>query len=116
MRHIHFDGDITQWKAYHNVKIGVVSVGATICDQIRLYGEGGTSIVIMDNNFSAKQMTFGGYGVFGFEFFMTKIDKAFLSYYIELGGIGSGAVAEKINTKPIISNGFLITTGLRIYL
>ena len=111
-----FDGDITTWKGYHNVKVGVLSVGTIICDQIRLYGEGGATIVIVDKNLSAQQTTIGGYGLFGFEFFMDKIEKAPLSYYIELGGIGTGAVAEKINTKPILSNGFLITTGFRIYL
>ena len=114
--HEYYNGDVTIWQPYHNVKIGVLSVGTTICDQIKLYGEGGTSIIVLDKKLSDSPVTIGGYGVFGFEFFMDKIDQAGMSYYIELGGIGTGAVAEKIATKPILSNGFMITTGLRIYL
>jgi hypothetical protein len=39
-----------------------------------------------------------------------------VSYFIELGGIGVGANADKVPGKPIYSNGFLISVGVRGYI
>jgi hypothetical protein len=38
-----------------------------------------------------------------------------VSYLIELGGIGTGARADHLPTKPLLANGFLITVGMRFY-
>ena len=38
------------------------------------------------------------------------------SYFIEIGGIGTGATADKVANKPIYSNGLMLSTGFRIYL
>ncbi|HEY5825345.1 MAG TPA: hypothetical protein VIT44_13315, partial [Cyclobacteriaceae bacterium] len=64
------------------------------------------------DKFSSEQFVFGGYGLFGFEFFMHSSS----NYFIELGGIGTGARADKIASQPIYSNGFLISTGFRLNL
>jgi hypothetical protein len=39
-----------------------------------------------------------------------------VSYFIELGGVGTGANADKVTGNPIYSNGFLISVGFRGYI
>jgi hypothetical protein len=39
-----------------------------------------------------------------------------MSYFAELGAVGIGARAEKLSSQPLYSNGFSISTGLRVYL
>lgn len=101
----------TEWTPYVNFSLGVVSVGGEVGGFMRLYGEGGVLILLPADEFSSESMEFGGYGLFGFEFFMNK--KA--NYYIEIGGVGTGAKADKIVTKPIYSNGLLISAGFRFH-
>ncbi len=98
------------WSPYTNFTLGVVGVGGTISDWARLYGEGGVLFILPNSAFSSSSVDVGGYGLFGFEFFMNP----HVNYYIELGGVGSGAKADKIALNPIYSNGFLIQTGFRI--
>lgn len=100
------------WTGYTNVSLGIVSVGGTINDNIRLYGEGGIIGILPNSEFSSEDFELGGYGLFGFEFFMQK----HFSYYIELGGVGSGARADKIFTDPFYSNGFVTQVGFRYQL
>jgi hypothetical protein len=105
------DGEIT-WTPYANVSLGLIGVGGYVTENIRLYGEGGVIGLIPNNDFSSKELIIGGYGLFGFEFFMQKG----FNYFIEIGGVGTGATAEKVATKPIYSNGLSISTGFRAYL
>ena len=35
------------------------------------------------------------------------------NYYLEVGGVGKGAVADKAFGEPIYSNGLLINVGFR---
>ena len=100
------------WGGYHNIRIGLVGGNFILNKSIRLYGEGGATFLIGNSNFTSKSMAVGGYGLFGFEFY---ISKGF-SYFIELGGIGTGATADKLPSKPIYSNGFLSSVGFRINL
>jgi hypothetical protein len=59
-------------------------------------------------------IVFGGYGHFGFEFFMPKASGPLSSaYFIELGTNGIGA---KTNSGQSYLNGFAVSTGLRVYL
>ena len=68
--------------------------------------------LIPSNEFSSNQFEYGGYGLFGFEFFMNKC----CNYFIEIGGVGTGATANKIVLQPIYSNGLLISSGFRMQL
>lgn len=105
------DENITVWSPYSNVSLGVVGVGGEIAHMIRLYGEGGMVLLFPSKNVSGKTIVSGGYGLFGFEFLVgTKVN-----YHIEIGGIGTGAVADKVAGKPVYSNGMLINTGFRVY-
>ncbi|MBC8485793.1 MAG: hypothetical protein H8D45_07100, partial [Bacteroidetes bacterium] len=77
---------------------------------IRLYGEGGIISLFPSDEFSSEEFVFGGYGLFGFEFYMNSRS----NYFIEIGGVGTGATADNITNEPIYSNGLLISTGFRI--
>jgi hypothetical protein len=102
----------TVWTPYGNLSLGLVGVGGMVGESIRLYGEGGALCLLPSTQFSKEAVVPGGYGLFGFEFFMTRN----ANYYIEIGGAGSGAVADKIPGRPIYSNGLLINVGFRITL
>jgi hypothetical protein len=102
----------TTWTPYSNVSLGLIGIGGKVGEYIRLYGEGGLIGIKPSSDFSTKNFVFGGYGLFGFEFFMNNSS----NYFIEIGGVGTDAKADKIVTKPIYSNGLLISAGFRIHL
>lgn len=108
----HFKNIETTWTPYSNFQLGIVGVGGTINNSIRLYGEGGIIGILPDSDFSSSDSEFGGYGLFGFEFFFQEAH----NYFIELGGVGTGAKADKVITQPIYSNGFIINVGYRYVL
>jgi len=83
-----------------------------IADAIQLYGEGGIIGLFPSDEFSSKTFEFGGYGLFGFEFYMN----ARSNYFIEIGAVGTGAKADKVVNNPVYSNGLTISSGFRIHL
>lgn len=100
------------WTPYQNAQIGIRGKTDIVDSKIFIYGEGGVIGLLPNKIFSEKEFLLGGYGLFGFEFGMSH--NSF--YFIEMGGTGTGAVAEKVEYKPIYSNGFLINVGFRIYI
>ena len=108
----HVKDNETVWSPYSSISFGVVGVGGYVGNSIRLYGEGGIIGLFPSTEFTNESFVFGGYGLFGFEFFMSKN----INYYIELGGVGTGAKADKLPANPIYSNGFLISVGFRFHL
>ncbi|MEQ8909889.1 MAG: hypothetical protein RIC95_11890 [Vicingaceae bacterium] len=98
------------WTPYQNLSLGFFGHRAMIHEKIGLYGEGGILGIFPNDDFSKEDFVIGGYGLFGFEFYF--VDQ--FSYFIEAGGVGSGAKADKLPTEPIYSNGFLINVGFRI--
>lgn len=111
LNHLDKNGKYT-WTGYHMVRIGAAGINVALTNSIKLYGEGGVSLLLANNMITSKPTSIGGYGLFGFEF----LTKRHISYFIELGGIGSGATADKVTASPIYSNGFLASTGLRVNL
>lgn len=105
-----FNGTETIWTTYQNLQLGFRGRSLMVSDNIFVYGEGGILTVLPNRDFSSQSSVLGGYGLFGFEF---KLIPAF-AYFIELGGVGTGAVADRTAGKPIYSNGFLTNVGLRI--
>jgi hypothetical protein len=108
----HLENIETTWTPYSNFQLGIVGVGGKINNSIRLYGEGGVIAILPDSDFSSNDSEFGGYGLFGFEFFFQEAH----NYFIELGGVGTGARADKVLTEPIYSNGFIVNVGYRYIL
>lgn len=96
-------------------RLGLVGIGGKPVSFIRLYGEGGMMVVVPGSKLSSDGPSVGGYGLFGFEFFMSQQAQEMVSYYIELGGSGGGANADKLDGNPILHNGFTIGTGFRFY-
>ena len=105
----HIENNETTWTPYSNLSIGVLGISGKVGEHIRLYGEGGIIGLFPSEEFSSENFELGGYGLFGFEFFMSQND----NYFIEIGGMGSGAAADNIPGSPIYSNGLLISVGYR---
>lgn len=108
----HIDNNETTWSPYSNIQLGFRGRHQIIENKLFVYGEGGTVLILPNSAFSTKQKLFGGYGLFGFEFSYSNR----LGYFIELGGMGTGAKADKIQSQPIFSNGFTASTGFRFRL
>jgi hypothetical protein len=100
------------WTPYTNLTLGLIGVGGYVSENIRLYGEGGVIGIFPSEDFSTQNLAIGGYGLFGFEFFMANST----NYFIEIGSVGKGDTADKLPGKPIYSNGLTVSTGFRIFL
>lgn len=101
------------WSPYGLYQLGVKS-NSFIASKINLYGEGGFVTIHENQVFSTNTLSFGGYGLFGFEFYFTEGSGRNACYFIELGGNGVNGIAEKLAGKPIYANGFLISVGFRL--
>lgn len=99
------------WKTYWACKLGVVGGSFMSSANIRLYGEGGMLCVFPPAGNGTQEILFGGYGHFGFEFFIG--DSAWIPvYFMELG---AGGVRPSIGGTggERFMNGFSATVGLR---
>ena len=105
----HVKDESVTWSPYFNVSAGLVGIAGYVGEYIKLYGEGGVIGLFPSSEFSNEDFVFGGYGLFGFEFYMNNSS----NYFIEIGGVGTGATADKVSTNPIYSNGLLISVGFR---
>jgi len=102
------------WATFYALRLGLVGATFMRNEDIRLYGEGGFLFLFPAASFDSDPFAFGGYGHFGFEFFMPKaIASLSSSYFIELGTNGVGA---KTDSGQSYLNGFSASTGLRVYL
>ena len=100
----------TDWTVYSNIMLGISPKPVKVAEFLALYGEGGVIGILPSSKFSTSDFNIGGYGLFGFEFFFAPE----FNYFIELGGVGTGATADKLLFEPIYSNGFLASVGWRI--
>lgn len=107
--------DYNSWFPYYALKVGFIGSSQIINNYLRFYGEGGLAVVFTNDEVSSKKINYGGYGLFGFEFFLSYN----LSYYIEIGGNGLSVKADNLINSPdfnrIYFNGFLCFAGLRYY-
>lgn len=106
----YYNGTETTWTPYQNFQLGLRARNPIIENKLFIYSEGGILIILPHDDFSSKSTEFGGYGLFGFEF----KPSSRIAYFLELGGVGTGAKADELPTQPIYSNGFLINVGFRI--
>ncbi len=63
---------VTTWTGYPQVSLGVVGYAGTIGHRVRLYGEGGPLALFPSREFATSGLAWGGYGLFGFEFFISQ--------------------------------------------
>ena len=108
------DDTESSWMPFTTVKLGLIGQGGRIAQAIRLYGEGGAILLMPDSDLSDDDVV-GGYGVFGFEFFMSADPSCPSSYFIELGGIGVDAKAENLPGSPTYVTGFSTSVGFRYH-
>jgi len=80
-----FNGTETTLTTYQNIQLGIRGRRVMVTQNISVYGEGGSFIILPNSDFSSQRSVFGGYGLFGFEF---KIVPGF-GYFIELGGVST---------------------------
>ncbi len=106
----HIDNLETVWTPYYSLQLGVIGSKTEVTKNVILYGEGGLIAVIPNSKFSTSDIHIGGYGLFGFQFNFDNHN----AYFIELGGIGIDARADKLPLEPIYSNGFLINVGYKV--
>lgn len=100
------------WTPYGLFQLGL-KTNSFITPKINLYGEGGIVGIQENQEYSTNAFGLGGYGLFGFEFYFTEGNKRNPCYFIELGGNGVGAVAEKVSGRPNYANGFITSVGFR---
>lgn len=111
LTHLNNDGFST-WSAYSSFNYGT-RYQKLISNNLNIYAEGGPQILINPNSISSEKVNFGGYGLFGFEFFFNDKSSSNTSCFLELGASGNNSRADKVITKPKIANGFITSVGVR---
>jgi hypothetical protein len=104
----------TTMTPYYGFRLGLIGGTMLVSADIRLYGEGGALLLVPTSTVDTAPLRFGGYGHFGFEFF---VDRARVgsAYFIELGTNGIGARADAETGTPLYMNGFAASVGFRWY-
>jgi hypothetical protein len=98
------------WDAYYYGRLTVELPGPQI-GFVRTYAFAGVIVLGLPSDLSTTLITAGGLGGFGFEFLLPR----YSSYFVELGALGTGAVADQVLNHPTFANGFLISVGSRFY-
>jgi len=103
-----------EWVMYEHARL-LLEVGRRMeSAPIRLYAFGGPQVLVVPSDLRADAFAIGGIGGFGFEFFFTDSGVG-QSFFIELGGVGTGVTADKLPGAPSFHNGFVATVGFRIF-
>jgi hypothetical protein len=103
------------WERYGYGSISLLAGITSPTPTTSLYGKAGiVGVVPTDDVAEDYDVGFGALGAFGFEFFFSEQRTG--SYFIELGGVGTGAEADALGGEPIYANGFLANVGVRYYL
>jgi hypothetical protein len=103
--------DRTRVLGYQNIRLGVIGKPKYVSDRIIIYGEGGPGVLINNSKVTSKKMNLLGYGVIGGEYLLREK----LWMFLEGGGIGSGAEADKLIGKPMYATGLFFGMGLRLH-
>ena len=110
---IHENNDqVSVWTEYSSFNFGT-RYQTLVSKNINLYVEGGPQILLNKTSVSSENINFGGYGLFGFEFFLSDESIGNTSYFIELGATGNNSRADKTVSKPKVGNGFITSVGMR---
>lgn len=109
--HIPAGANAATWDPYLQVRFGVASRNTVIADALSIYSEGGLLYLRPNAKFSGETSELGGYGVLGVEFHASR----FLGQFLEVGGVGTGANADRAEGNPIYSNGLIVSAGMRWY-
>lgn len=108
------DGTSFDKASYLTLRTGVASKSFQIQERIRAYGEGGLLAILPSDELSEDSFELGGYGLFGFEFFVEHYGGS--SLFLEVGASSAG---NGLDTRPGISGfgtGFWVGAGFRVAL
>jgi hypothetical protein len=105
------DSTDTTWAPYTLIRVGIIRSSPIRNLPLRFYGGGGVALILPTNKVSEKSAQGGGYGVTGLELAMPENEN--VRWFVELGGMGTGAKADRLATSPIYANGFIIGWGFR---
>lgn len=106
-------GSEETWAAYGIFRLGLFHSSMIGHLPLRYYGGGGVVLLLPTDKLSSQSTNWGGYGLTGLELFMWHKHRA---WFVELGGMGTGAKANQLIGSPIYANGFTIAWGFRHYL
>ena len=104
----------SNWEHYGLFKIGYFAGRFLEGLPIRVYGGGGVVFLTPSSSLSSDSVDVGGYGLAGLEFFVNP--KRSKGLFLEFGGMGTGARADKMQNSPIYANGFTVSWGYKYYL
>lgn len=97
--------------SYQALRLGTMG-GWMVAEKIKVYGAGGVMVVLPGNELASKSSFWGGYGVFGFEFFAGQAQGS--SLFLEMGGGGANGTADRVAGQPTMGAGLLLQSGLRV--
>lgn len=109
LEHLEPGAGAATWTGYQNYRLGLGG-RYKIEERVFCYSEGGVMMVSLPSSLASDRNGFGGYGLFGFEFMLSRSS----AYFLEAGGNGLDAVADKAAGKPIVGNGFTLHVGYRV--
>lgn len=102
------------WNSYGLFRVGLYGGHFISNLPIRIYGGFGFAMTALAPSLSTSNVGLGGYGLSGVEFFLNPTRSR--AFTIELGGMGTGATADKMAASPSYANGFTIAWGYKYYL
>jgi hypothetical protein len=110
----------SSWEAFYYGNLAIESGPPFLAGTggaVRPYGFGGPIVVIPPSAVSTASVALGGVGGFGLEarFGGGPAGEGPLTYFFELGGIGTSAVANKLPTHDSLASGFFLAAGIRVY-
>jgi hypothetical protein len=110
----------SSWEAFYYGNLAVESGPPFLAGTggaVRPYGFGGPIVVVPPSALSTASVALGGVGGFGLEarFGGGPAGEGPVTYFFELGGIGTGAIANKLPTRDSLASGFFLAAGIRLY-
>lgn len=108
------DGSGFDSASFLTLRAGVASKSFQIQERIRAYGEGGLLALLPSEALSDDRFELGGYGLFGFEFFVS--DYGGSAIFLEAGASSTGNGLETRPGVPAVGAGFWIGAGFRVAL
>lgn len=100
--------------SFQTLRVGVASRSFAIQERIRAYGEGGFLAVLAGDRLSGKGFGPGGYGLFGFEFFVEPYGGSAL--FVEIGGSSAGNRMDPRPGVQAFGSGLWVGAGFRVAL
>ena len=106
------DGLEFETASYQTFRVGVASKSFKVQEHIRAYGEGGFLAVLAGDALSYDRFGPGGYGLFGFEFFVREYGGSAL--FIEIGGSSAGNGMDRAPGVQAFGTGLWVGAGFRV--